>query len=373
MSFYDVFRNIPFKQFLDKARASTFDDVRKALGSSFVGLPEFLTLISPAAGKIVEEVAQKSHVLTVQRFGNIIQLYAPLYISNKCHNSCVYCGFRNSNDINRITLSYKEILEEAYFLKNEGFKHILVVSGEYSHEINTDFLAKIVPELKKSFPSVSVEIAPHTTAGYANLCSMGVDGVVSYQETYNADLYKSYHPSGKKSDFSWRVSTPERAGEAGMRKIGIGSLLGLYTWQYEAIALYHHIRYITKNFWKAQVSLSFPRLQSFSGSFVPPYPVSNLELVQLVCAMRLAFPDLVLTLSTREGQGLRDGLLKLGITQLSAGSKTDPGGYMNHDEENEQFEVQDNRSASQMADKLKHLGYEPVWKDWEESLGGSAG
>jgi len=369
--FDELLEKTPIEQMALKSSQIGVEAVEKTLqGHSKIGLDGFLALISPAAEGKLEEMAQAAHTLTAQRFGRVIQLYAPLYLSNKCNNGCLYCGFRQGSHVERITLSPDEVMVEAELLKKEGFQHILLVAGEYAPEVNLEYFGHVLKKLKKIFHSISVEIAPLSLEEYKSLYNMGVEGVTSYQEIYEPTLYKKYHPTGKKSNFEWRISTPERAGKAGIRKIGIGSLLGLNDWRYEAICLYHHIQYLIKHFWKSQISLSFPRLQDFGASFSIPNPVRDSELAQLVCAMRLAFPDLVLTLSTRENQLLRDGLVKLGITQMSAGSRTDPGGYSNHQGKNEQFEIQDERSPEEVAKKLNKLGYDAVWKDWEESLSG---
>jgi len=371
MSFYQVFQNIPFDALVKDVANTSLDKVDRSISPSIGDFSQFAALISPAAQKRLEVMAQAAHKLTIQRFGKVIQLYVPLYLSSKCQNACLYCGFRSGSNVERVTLSHKEVIKEANILKSEGFQHILLVSGEYSKDVNIKYLSEILPELKEMFPSISVEIAPQSTDDYNSLCSMGVEGVTSYQEVYQPDLYRKYHPKGTKNDFLWRISTPERAGKAGVRKIGIGSLLGLNDWRYEAISLYHHIKYMMKNFWKVQLSVSFPRLQDFGEDFEIPSPVSDIDLVQMVCALRLTFPDLLLTLSTRESQKIRDGLAKLGITQMSAGSRTGPGGYSNHREENEQFEIQDHRSPREVAEGLKCLGYDAVWKDWEATLSGS--
>jgi len=371
ISFDEILEKTPIEQMVYNSSQMGIEAVERAMqGGKALGLDGFLALISPAAESRLEEMAQAAHALTAQRFGRVIQLYAPLYISNKCNNGCLYCGFRQGSLVERITLSPDEVMVEAELLKKEGFQHILLVSGEYAPEINIEYFRSIIKGLRKMFHSISVEIAPLSLEDYKSLYGMGVEGVTSYQEIYEHTIYKKYHPTGKKSNFEWRITTPERAGKAGIRKIGVGSLLGLNDWRYEAICLYHHIRHLTKHFWKSQISLSFPRLQDFGADFGVPCPVKDSELAQMICAMRLAFPDLVLTLSTRENQFLRDGLVKLGITQMSAGSKTDPGGYSNHNETNEQFEIQDDRSPEEVAKRLHTLGYDAVWKDWEGSLGG---
>lgn len=327
-------------------------------------------LLSPAMEKYIEEMARKSYRITRQRFGNVIQLFAPLYLSNECFSICKYCGFSSDNKINRVTLSFDEVIKDGIILHKQGFRHILLVSGDASKIITQQYLKTITKELKNYFHSISIEIHPMTSEEYTELVDAGVDGLTIYQETYLPDVYKEMHIKGKKTDFKWRLETPERAGKAGLRRIGIGFLLGLSDWRLEGYYLSFHAQYLMTHFWQSQISISLPRLCQTGKDFKIPQPVKGSHLVQLLCALRLVFPDVILILSTREKASLRNRLIPLGFTMVSAGSKTYPGGYshihLHHSDS--QFEIEDTRSSKEVAEEIRHLGLEPIWKDWDKSF-----
>ena len=345
------------------------DDVEMALSepAGSYNFEKLLTLISPAAENYLEEMAQLAHQLTVQRFGRTIRLYAPLYLSNDCTNSCRYCGFNKENKFERTRLTIDQAVEEANIIASEGFRDILLVSSEDRQFVSVDYLAELARKLRDKFASISIEIYQMTRAEYAELFEAGIEGVTLYQETYNREAYTYYHPSGPKSDFDNRLDTPDHISAAGMREVGLGVLLGLTDWRIETLALAEHAHYLIKRYWQSHISFSFPRLR-------PAYEVgcsqfrhllSDKNLVQMITALRLCFADAGLVLSTRERAELRDHLVKLGITKLSAGSKTNPGGYSGHSGAIEQFEIDDIRSPAHVAAMIKQQGFEPVWKDWD--------
>lgn len=380
----------------DASRAA----VREALERSSLTLADFAHLISPAAVEFLEEMARRSHALTVQRFGRVIRLFAPLYLSNECINICRYCGFSRENPILRVTLTVGEVLQEARALKGQGFRNLLLVAGEHPRYVSPDYLRACVEAVHAEVPSVSLEVGPLTVEEYRPLVASGAEGLVVYQETYDRAVYAEMHVSGPKRDFDWRLETPERAYAAGFRRLGIGALLGLADWRYEALAVAAHAQYLLRHCWKAFLTISLPRLRPCAGEFQPRAPMSDRELVQLVCALRLMFPDVGLVLSTRESPRLRDGLIPLGITLMSAGSHTEPGGYTGAGRQHlhrtvrgrivdarasewapaplegsssgatEQFLIADSRSPAEVARRIAALGYEPVWKDWDAALGG---
>ena len=345
------------------------DDVEKAL-SEPVGsycFEKLLALVSPIAENYLEEMARLAHQLTVQRFGRTIRLYAPLYLSNDCTNSCRYCAFNKENKFGRTRLTIERAVEEANIIASEGFRDILLVSSEDRQFISVDYLAELARKLRGKFASISIEVYQMSSDEYAKLFKAGIEGVTLYQETYDREAYTYYHPSGPKSDFDNRLDTPDHIADAGMREIGLGVLLGLTDWRIETLALAEHAHYLIKRYWQSHLSFSFPRLR-------PAYEVegsqfrhllSDKNLVQMIIALRLCFADAGLVLSTRERAPLRDHLVKLGITKLSAGSKTNPGGYSGHSGAIEQFEIDDNRSPAHVAAMIKQQGFEPVWKDWD--------
>ncbi len=355
----------PWEEVAARIAACSAREVKAALARDRARLEDLLPLLSPAAKPYLEEMACKAHGITRRRFGRVIQMYAPLYVSNECTNACVYCGFSQRNPVRRRTLSLKEAKAEALLLLEQGFRHILLVSGESPKHVDTDYLASLALSLSGSFASISIEVQPLEEQDYARLILGGVDSLVSYQETYNRAAYASFHPSGPKRDFSFRLGTCERGGAAGFRRIGIGALLGLCDWRVEGLFAGLHAAYLQKRFWRTQVTISFPRMRPCEGGFAPPFHVDDRALVQLICTLRIVFPDCGLVLSTRERPILRERLLPLGITQMSAGSRTEPGGYAHAGEAGGQFEVDDTRSPAQVASAVVRLGYEPVWKDWD--------
>lgn len=348
----------------------TTTEVQRALSAEQIGFHEFQALVAPAARGFLEQMAQRARRITLARFGRTIQLYAPLYLSNACTNRCIYCGFNVSNEFARVTLSPEELLREADYLKTQGFQHILLLTGEDRRAVPLQRLTQTCQQLRDRFASVSIEVYPLDEAGYRSVVAAGVDGLTLYQETYHRPTYEEVHLGGPKRNYEGRLAAAEAAGRAGMRRIGIGALLGLSDWRQEAFALFAHAGWLMKRFWRTQITISFPRLRAASGAMAPPKPVSDAELAQMLCALRIALPDVGLVVSTREAQTLRDGLIPLGVTQMSAGSRTEPGGYLRPAEEAAQFCIEDQRSPAQVAGAIRAAGYDPVWKDWDPVLSG---
>lgn len=316
----------------------------------------------------LEILAQKAHAITKQRFGNTIKLYAPVYISNSCINGCLYCGFNSKNKFARRTLSAAEVITEAKAIMAKGHKHLLLVAGEDPENITVELLEEIAHSLKSDVASLTVEVQPLNENGYKRLVEAGIDGVTLYQETYDENTYKKMHPYGPKSLFSSRMDAIDAAGSAGMRFLGIGALLGLYDWRFETESLISHAKKLMKEFWQASVTISIPRIRDSESHFKMPSPVSDRELVEMICTLRLALPDCGIVLSTREKASLRDKLIPLGITQISAGSVTSPGGYTHEIKSGDQFHIEDSRTPNEVAEALKKMGYDPVWKDWDPNL-----
>lgn len=340
-----------------------------ALPAGKYSLQRLLTLLSPAAQEFLEPMAQQAARLTIQRFGRTIQLYAPLYVSNVCVNSCRYCGYNRHTAFDRTRLSIEEALADARVIAHEGFRHLLLVSGEDRSFVTTDYLTELAARLRRRFSSISVEIYPMTQEEYRQLFDAGIDGVTLYQETYDRAAYAYYHPAGPKRNYDWRLEAPDRFASAGMRRIGLGVLLGLTDWRIETLALAEHAAYLMKRYWRSQVSFSFPRLRPAQGVGADwPHLLSDRNLVQMMLALRLCFADAAIVLSTRERPDLRDHLVDLCVTSMSAGSKTNPGGYSGHDETAEQFHVADTRSPAQVARMIRSRGKDPVWKDWDAAF-----
>jgi 2-iminoacetate synthase len=368
MTFLEELRKLNFSDSLEIIQNACETDVRRVLSKEKPDFNDYLTLLSNSASNILEELAVKAQYLTKKFFGKTIQLYAPLYLGNECDNNCVYCGFSQPLSGKRLNLSVGEVLSEAEILYGKGFRHVLLVSGEKRSKITLPYLKEVVSELNKKFDSISLEIFPLEEDEYRELFKAGADGITIYQEVYNEDVYKKVHKTGPKSNYEFRLLTPERAGSAGFYKINIGALLGLNNWAEEATVLGLHAAYLKKSFWRSQVAVSFPRLKTSVARFKPPHPVSDRKLVQMICALRIFMPSISLVLSTREGVELRDNLIPLGITQLSANSRTSPGGYSEKFEAEEQFEISDRRSLAQVTSEITKRGYDPIYKDWDKSL-----
>jgi 2-iminoacetate synthase len=394
VSFATEFDSKFLNSLVESSRQTTASQARSSLGRSQLSLPDFASLISPAAAPLLEEMGRRSQRLTQRRFGKVIRLFAPLYLSNECINNCRYCGFSRDNPILRVTLSVDEVRREAEALVNQGFRNVLLVAGEHPKFVSREYLADCVRVLHEFTPSLSLEVGPMEKEDYVPIVQAGAEGLVVYQETYDRDIYDQMHTAGPKRNFHWRLETPERAYAAGFRRLGIGALYGLADWRFEALSVAAHAQYLMRSCWKASLTISLPRLRPCAGEFQPLTQISDRELVQLVCAFRLMFPDTGLVLSTRESAPLRDGLMPLGITLVSAGSHTEPGGYtgvgkerLHHTEKGrivelgasewsgienaratEQFNIADARSAAEVAARIRRLGYEPVWKDWDAAL-----
>lgn len=347
-------------------------------------------LLEPKSDAELEAMARQSQALTRRYFGRTIRLFAPLYLSNECINSCAYCGFSRENAILRVTLEVSAVVKEARHLAAHGFRNLLLVSGEHPKFVSSGYVEECVRALAPEIPGIALELAPMETDDYEALVRAGAEGLVVYQETYDRSTYSQLHTAGPKKDYDWRLVTPERAYAAGFRRIGIGALFGLCDWRAEALQLAAHLHHLLQKCWKAQFTVSLPRLRPAAGGFRPRSPFSDREFVQLVCALRICFPEVGIVLSTREPASFRDALIPLGITMMSAGSHTEPGGYTGQGKTGvhltqrgrpvlppldsrdaiatEQFAIADDRSPSEVEAHLRARGFEPVWKDWDKAI-----
>ncbi len=367
-SFKDVFEQYSWDVVSEQIYTKTDSDVIHALNKSKLDLEDFKALVSPAAEPYLEQMAQRSQYLTQKRFGKTIQLYVPLYLSNECQNICTYCGFSFDNKIKRKTLTENELLREIEAIKSMGFEHVLLVTGEANRTVGVDYLKNAIRIVRPHFSNIAMEVQPLDESEYAQLIQEGVNTVLVYQETYHEEDYKIHHPRGKKSNFEYRMETPDRLGKAGIHKIGLGVLIGLEDWRTDSFFTALHLSYLEKTFWQSRYSISFPRLRPFSGGLTPKVEMNDRELVQLICAFRLFNVEVELSLSTRESEKFRDHVIRLGITSMSAGSKTNPGGYIVEPESLKQFEISDERFPEEIASVIRRQGYEPVWKDWDSFL-----
>ncbi len=370
MGFGEIHAAHPWDTTRDRILARTDADVRRALARAEAGdadLRDMEALLSPAAAPHLERMARLSHERTVRRFGRTIQLFAPAYLSNECQNVCTYCGYSAGNKVPRRTLAPAEILREAGELRKLGIDHALLLTGE-SNKVGVDYLEAALGLLRPHFSSLSLEVQPLETEDYRRLRRQGLNAVLVYQETYHAEAYRTHHPKGRKSDFAWRLDAPDRVGAAGVHRIGLGALLGLEDWRTECLFTAMHLAWLERRHWRSRFSVSFPRLRPHEGDLSPKVEMTDRDLVQAICAFRLLNGEVELNLSTRESPRFRDHAFRLGVTAMSAGSRTNPGGYAEGaDASLEQFATEDKRSPAEVAGMLRAAGYEPVWKDWDAS------
>lgn len=347
----------------------TAADVRRALAKERLDEEDFMALISPAAAPFLEEMATRSQAITRRRFGKTISMYIPLYITNACTNSCVYCGFNRHNKFDRVVLTMEQIEDECKAIKELApFDNLLIVTGEHPKIAGVDYLENALRVCRPYFNNLSIEVMPLPAEDYARLTRSGLNGVVCFQETYHRDNYKLYHPAGPKSNFEWRVNGFDRMGMAGLHKIGMGVLIGLEEWRTDVTMMARHLKYLKNRYWSTRFSVNFPRMRPSEGHFQPKTVMSDRELAQAVFAFRIFDPDVDISFSTRETPDYRDNMLSLGVTSMSAGSKTDPGGYHTYPQALEQFTVSDERTPEEVAEAIKARGYQPVWKDWDRSF-----
>ena len=371
-SFYDIWTGVispRLDEAIAKIESAGPGDVLAALERTPATQEGFFALLSEMPDNLADMAQAAARRITEQRFGGTVNLYIPLYLSNHCVNNCAYCWFAKSNPARRTVLTIERVEKEAALLRGEGYRSILLVSGEDPARTGVEFIADCVRLVKRmGFVFVGLEAEAMETAEYRHLAQAGLDSVTVYQETYDPAIYAEVHPSGPKKDYRRRMETPRRAAMAGIRSVGMGVLLGLADWRREAVALALHVKHMQKYHGSAMVSISFPRIHSAPGGFVPSHPVSNGQFIRMIAAMRLAFPDSTLTLSTREAPDLRDRLFGMGINQVSAGSRTSPGAYTQNAGAEEQFPVADERTPAQVASAIRSHGLEWVFKDWDPNM-----
>lgn len=356
----------------DTSRAiasKTARDVEIALSKEHLSIDDFMALISPAAVPYIEPMAQLSHRYTLERFGKTISLYIPLYVSNACTNHCVYCGFNHDNPMRRVTLTMEQVKAECEAIRSLGpFENLLIVSGEFPTLNGVNYLENVLLVARPYFNNLTIEVMPMKERDYHRLTQSGLNGVVCFQETYNQANYKNYHPRGMKSIYEWRLNGFDRMGAAGVHKIGMGVLIGLEDWRTDVTMMARHLRYLRRNYWQTRYSINFPRMCPSEGGYQPKMVMSDKELAQLTFAFRIFDHDVDISYSTRENPTFRANMMKLGVTSMSAGSKTEPGGYVSTPDALEQFTVSDERTPQQVAAEIRALGYEAVWKDWDKSF-----
>lgn len=380
MKFSEVLPSLPVDRLAAYAASASDRDVARVIAKGRAeSLEEFAALLSPAATAHLEEMAQISQALTQRNFGKTIHMFAPLYLSNECVNKCKYCGFSRDNEIPRVTIPVAQAVHETGMLARQGFRSLLLVAGEHPKWVSNGYIVEVIRQCLPLMPSIAIELGPTTVANYAKMAEAGCEGIVVYQESYHPDTYADMHPAGPKKNMAFRLDTLERAYEAGMRRLGMSPLYGLYEWRHEAVAVAAHAMHLMRTCWRAELSLGLPRMRPATGGFAPKMEdvMSDRQTVQLLCAFRMTFPRADITATTRERPAVRDGLVTIGATHMSAGASTEPGGYSDYDERTwrprtaqpgEQFHIADERGPREMEAMIRSRGYEVVWKDFDRSF-----
>ncbi len=369
--FSEEIKKYDWDEITRKIASKTDLDVRRALAKSRCDVEDFMALISPAAEPYLEVMARLSQKYTQERFGKTMSMFIPLYITNSCTNSCVYCGFHRENPMARTILTIDQCEDEYKAIKRIApFENLLIVTGENPGVAGPKYLAEALDRAKPYFSNLKIEVMPLKAEEYEMLTHHGLNGVICFQETYNAKNYKLYHPHGMKSHFEWRLDGFDRMGQAGVHSIGMGALLGLEKeWKTDVTMLAIHLRYLQKHYWRTKYSVNFPRMRPAQNEgFQPNCFVSDRELAQVTFAMRIFDHDVDISYSTREPAFIRNNMCTLGVTTMSAESRVNPGGYYTYPEALEQFTVSDNRPVAEIIQSLKERGIEPVWKDWDASF-----
>lgn len=369
--FSEELEKISWEETSERINSMTDADVRRALSKEHCSVDDFMALISPAAAPYLEQMARLSKKYTEERFGKTVSMFIPLYLTNSCTNSCVYCGFHVSNKMKRTILMEEEMVKEYEAIKKIApFENLLLVTGENPAKAGVGYLANALDLAKPYFSNLKIEVMPLSAEDYALLKQHGMNGVICFQETYNKAHYNIYHPKGMKANFEWRVNGFDRMGQAGVHSIGMGVLIGLEKeWRTDITMMAYHLRYLQKHYWKTKYSVNFPRMRpAENGGFEPNVIMSDKELAQATFAMRIFDHDVDISYSTREPAKIRDHMAGLGVTTMSAESKTEPGGYCCYPQALEQFHVSDDRKAGEIDAALRHAGLVPVWKDWDTAF-----
>ncbi len=369
--FNDVIDQWSWQGTIDQIAATTDADVRRVLAKARRNVKQlddadFMALISEAADAHLEEMAQLAHQFTMERFGKTISMYIPMYVTNVCTNFCVYCGFNHNNPFTRTALTNEQVKAECEAIKKLGpFENLLIVSGE-APRYGVEYLEEVLKTCRPYFHNLTIEVQPMKAEDYERLTHVGLNGVVCFQETYNRERYRAYHPKGMKSYYAWRLNGYDRMGQAGVHKIGMGVLIGLEDWRADVTMMARHLRYLQRKYWRTRYSVNFPRMCPSESGFQPNVVMTDRQLAQLTMAFRIFDHDVDISYSTREVPEFRENMMRLGVTSMSAGSQTDPGGYASCPDSLEQFHVSDSRSPEAVTAGIRRGGYDVVWKDWDQ-------
>ena len=369
MSFYKTYKKYKNYDLNTAFTGTTPVDVMRVISKPVKAPEDFAVLLSEAAQEpqVLEAMAQEANRITERFFGRTITLFTPLYLSNVCDNGCVYCGFNRNNPVKRGILTPEEIEAEGRAIRESGIRHVIILTGESRRATPPEYVAQAVRILKKYVDSVIIEIYSLTEPEYEMLFEAGAEGFTMFQETYNEDIYPALHPIGEKADYIKRLESPELACKAGYNTVNLGALLGLDDWRRDTFFTGLHAKYLQDKYPGSDIAVSIPRICEHEGvtGYDAACSVKDIDLVQAMLAYRLFLPRLGITISTREPAALRDRLIGLGVTKMSAGSVTEVGGHADEAKSDGQFEITDTRSVEEMSEAIRARGYQPVFKDWE--------
>ena len=347
-----------------KPEEYTSDDVRGALAAEHRTPANFAALLSPAAAALLEEMALAAQKETRAHFGNSIYLFTPLYLSNYCENHCVYCGFKKNNHIHRARLDAEATNRELEAIAASGLQEILLLTGESPHATDVEYINNACKIAKKYFRLVGLEVYPMDSADYKILHESGADFVTVFQETYDTALYGELHPAGRKRIFPYRFYAQERAILGGMRGVGLAALLGLGDFRRDAFATGMHGWLLQRKYPHAEIAFSIPRLRPTNGQTEMPCAVTERDLLQIIAAYRLFLPFANITISSREGVRFRDNVVKIAATKISAGVDVGIGGHTGEAVCDDQFEISDGRSVTEIRDMLGRENLQPVMSEY---------
>ena len=350
-------------------------DVVRAIKSDRCSIDDFKALLSPAADKYLDQIAEKASLERRKHFGNVVNLFTPLYISNYCENYCVYCGFNCHNKIHRARLCSHEVEKEMKAIAKTGLEEILILTGESRSKSDIEYIGEACKIGRRYFKNIGIEVYPMNSDEYAYLKSCGADYVTVFQETYNSDEYERLHLAGHKRVFPYRFNAQERALMGGMRGVGFAALLGLDDFRKDALATGLHAYLIQRKYPWAEISLSCPRLRPIISNndegvmFTPNQnneKVGERQLLQVIAAYRIFLPFAAMTISTRERAGFRDNVMGITATKISAGVDTGIGSHSDDETSSgdNQFEIADGRSVDEICKALKEHGMQPVMNDY---------
>ena len=345
----------------------TAADVERALSHETCSIEDFKAFLSPAAAPYLEQMARKAEEITKNHFGNTVYIFTPLYIANYCQNYCIYCGFNCYNNIRRKKLNFQEIEHEMQVIAKTGMEEILLLTGESRKYSDVEYIGEAVKIARKYFKNIGIEIYPVNVDEYKYLHECGVDYVTVFQETYNSDKYETLHLAGHKRIFPYRLNAQERALKGGMRGVGFAALLGLDDFRKDAFATGYHAWLLQRKYPHAEIAFSCPRLRPIiNNDRINPMDVHEPQLLQVVCAYRLFMPFASITVSTRECERVRDNLVSIAATKISAGVSTGIGSHVEdiEDKGDDQFEISDGRSVNEVYQALLDHNLQPVMNDY---------